>query len=138
MNQFFKRRAFALKVGLSCLLVGILISFQINSNSVSAQSPFINSEINSLKARITRLEQEVNRLRNPNFNIRPRASQPPKTDPLPPATPPQNNPPVVDGQGIGPSNPFYERLATLLIELKEDVRNIEQRLEQVESQVTPN
>ncbi|MBE9046562.1 hypothetical protein IQ255_19470 [Pleurocapsales cyanobacterium LEGE 10410] len=139
MNHFFKRRV-AIKVGLSCLLIAMLISVQaVKSNSVLAQSPLINSEINSLKARITRLEQEVNRLRNTSFNTRSRISRPRKTAPSPPATPPKTDyPPMVDGQAIGPSNPLYERLATLLIELKEDVRNIEQRLEKVEAQVTSN
>ena len=45
---------------------------------------------------------------------------------------------MVNGQAIGNSDPLYERFATLLIELKEDVRNIDQRLTKIEQQSTAN
>ena len=46
------------------------------------------------------------------------------------------NPPVVNGQAIGRSDPLYERLATLLIELKEDVKNLDRRLVDLENKAS--
>jgi hypothetical protein len=44
------------------------------------------------------------------------------------------NPPVVNGEAIGTSDPLYQRLATLVIELKEDVKSIDRRLSKIEKQ----
>ena len=99
-------------------------------HSASAQSDItLKSDIISLKARISRLEQEVSRLRGSNRNFR----QPsvPKQQPTPV---PRNreNSRIANERFVTSSDPMFDRLATLMIELKEDVRNIEQRLTKVE------
>ena len=136
MNKFFKRQPLAIKVVLSYLLVSIIfISIQvINSYPVAAQSTInINADIINLRTRINRLEQEVNRLRNLNYSSRGNISHPTKAT----SPPDKDNPPIVDGCAFGASDPSYERLATLLIELKEDVRDIDKRLTEIEKRIVP-
>jgi hypothetical protein len=122
----------------ACLtfVIASLVNFvptRVFQPPVSAQSELtLKSDIISLKARLSRLEQEVTSLRS--FNTRPRNSSVPKQ---PSNSIPQNpnNPPVINGQSVGNSDPMFERLATLLIELKEDVRNIDRRLTKIEQAV---
>lgn len=102
----------------------------ISAPQVAAQSiTGINAELSSLRTRINRLEGEISRLKQ---STRTRLPTPDKSEPASRL----GNPPVVDGEAIGPSDPLYERLATLLIELKEDVRNIDRRLAEVEQKVS--
>ena len=136
MKQF--RRHYIVLVGLSCLLISLLyLAPQVAiGHPLLAQSNLnLNSDIISLRARISRLEQEVNSLRrNNSFTPSPsRTAKPqqPTSNPAP-SRPTIVNPPIVNGRAIGKSDPLYERLATLLIELKEDVRNLDRRLTEIE------
>lgn len=106
------------------LLLGLIL---LASKPVSSQSVTgLNSEISNLRSRISRLESEVRNLQRGNFNSAPGI---PKTIPeTETGFDTIDNPPVVNNQAIGRSDPLYERLATLLIELKEDVRNLENRV----------
>lgn len=95
----------------------------------TAQSSSItNTELIMLRNRVSRLENQINRISGLNRN---------RFEPSPSSPPPAitETPPVVDGQPIGRSSPMYERLATLVIELKEDVQNLQQRVNQLEAQV---
>ena len=141
MKQFLKRRIL-IGICLSCASIAIFFgSIQtVDSSSVLAQSTLNNSDIISLRARLSRLEQEVNQLKS--YSLRPSNSSPAKKLPISPTTSPSSrptvvNPPVVDGRAIGKSDPMYERLATLLIELKEDIRNIDERLTTIEQKTAP-
>jgi hypothetical protein len=105
---------------------------------VLAQSDLsLKSDIISLESRLNRLEQEVTRLRSSTssqINV-------PATELKEPSTPPASrtttgNPAVVDGQIIGRTDPLYSRLATLLIELREEVTSLDRRLTEIE-QATP-
>ena len=123
-------------VGQICLVFSFAIAiclFIAIARPSLAQADFkLQSDIISLKARISRLEQEVNRLRSdlrsPNRSNNNRVERP-----TPPSRSHYNsgNPPVVDG-AIGRSDPLYERLATLIVELKEDVKNLDRRLSDLE------
>ena len=92
----------------------------------------MRSDITSLNSRIRRLEQEVSRLRSFGRGLNP---APPRRNlparPIP--NPTFVNPPVVNGEAIGRSDPLYERFATLLIELKEDVKSLDRRLSELET-----
>lgn len=134
MNFFKKRLRFRAFVSL-WLTIGIfLLVYLLARPPASAQSiTSINAEISSLRTRINRLEGQVNRLSQSSPTQLPR---PNKTQPY--SSNRSGNPPIVDGEAIGPSDPLYQRLATLLIELKEDVRNIDSRLARVERQVSKN
>lgn len=133
MNRFFKWH-YILLLCLSCLWISaIYITSPRAIAPVLAQSDLsLKSDIISLRARISRLEQEVNRLRSSVVSPSPRPPKPKQPTPPPAQRPTIINPPVVDGRAIGKSDPLYERLATLLIELKEDVRELDRRLTEIE------
>ena len=120
-----------------CLVLAIAICSLAIARPSLAQADFsLKSDLISLKSRIGRLEQEVTRLRSdlrsPNRSNSNRDKQPPpsRSDYI------RGNPPIVNGQAIGDSDPLYERLATLLIELKEDVKNIDRRLIDLEDKAS--
>ena len=112
------------------LIITIIIAIAIaDYDAASAQSlTSINADITRLRTRINRLETE---LRNAKKMTNDRIE-------FPHTSAPNSNlyhPPVVDGRAIGSSDPLFQRLSTLLIELKEDVQNIDQRLTAVEAKV---
>ena len=129
LNRFQKNVQRYRKIIISIGLILILISidnYPVNSQSITG----LNSEISSLRSRINHLESEVRNLRTvTNFS----SPSTPKLDReyIPNSI---NNPPPVNDRSIGRSDPMFERLATLLIELKEDVRDLESRLTILESQ----
>ena len=90
----------------------------------------LRSDLISLRSRISRLEQEVNRLQSFNSRVNSAPQRSPQASPAP--NPTIINPPIVDGEAIRRSDPLYEQFATLLIELKEDVRSLENRLTELE------
>jgi hypothetical protein len=120
------------------LIIAIFIAINLSSHQkiLAQSSTEFSGEISSLRSRISRLESELRRLSQRNFSNS-RAYPKPRQDSLENADvlPPIYNPPSVNGQSIGRSDPMFERLATLLIELKEDVRNLDQRLTTVEQQI---
>ena len=141
MNQISKWRTQIVRICLGCCVAIAIFAYgrAIETSPVSAQSNLINSDIISLRSRVSRLEQEINQLR---YSVRADSSPPAKKLPIPDRSAPTSrptvvNPPIVNGQAVGKSDPMYERLATLLVELKEDVKNINQRLTQIEQQVEP-
>jgi outer membrane murein-binding lipoprotein Lpp len=123
-SHFFRKTRFIIIV----LILGLIL---LASKPVSSQSiTGINAEISGLRSRISRLESEVRNLRSGNLSPAPGI---PKTNPEAEANSDSfNNPPVVDDRAIGRSDPLFERLATLLIELKEDVNNLENRVDILE------
>jgi outer membrane murein-binding lipoprotein Lpp len=123
-SHFFRKTRLIVIV----LILGLilLVSKPVSSQSITG----INAEISGLRSRINRLESEVRNIRPGNFNSAPGI---PKTSPETEANPDNfNNPPAVNDQAIGRSDPLFERLATLLIELKEDVNNLENRVDILE------
>ncbi len=108
-----------------CLTLTGLVFVRQPASSQSLNSVF--SDVRSLRSRIGRLESEVRNLRSstsrvsrPNVNSR-------QSPPLTPA--PNRN--RTSGQGervVESSDPMFKRLATLVIELKEEVRAMEKRL----------
>ncbi len=135
MNHKYPWRILITTVCLTFVIVGLVnfVPTRVFQPPASAQSELtLKSDIISLKARLSRLEQEVTSLRS--LNTRPRNSS---VRQQPSNSIPQNlnNPPVINGQSVGNSDPMFERLATLLIELKEDVRNIDRRLTKIEQAV---
>lgn len=137
-NRSFPWRNFIVTICLSFILISLTYVFPTSNQPLLAQSDLnLQSDIISLQARISRLEQEVSSLRS--SNSRSLELTPPK--PNQPPTPPKDrtiigNPPAVDGQVVGRSDPLYARLATLLVELKEEVRSLDRRLTKIE-QTTP-
>jgi hypothetical protein len=140
IDRLFQWRNFLLTICLSFLLISLIYLIPTVNQPLLAQSDLnLKSDIISLQSRISRLEQEVNYLRS-SRSTRNSSFQSPDltaTKLKQPSTPPTDrttiiNPPVVDGQAIGRSDPLYSKLATLLIELKEEVRNLDRRLTAIE------
>jgi hypothetical protein len=131
MNLNFLRNRETIKFCLSLLIIGILaIAIHIvYSPLVSAQSSTeFRGEINYLRSQINSLQSAVRSLQQSNLR---------NNNQLRPSTPPPNlnSPPVVNGEPIGTTDPMFQRLATLVIELKEDVRNLEKRMTEVEQKL---
>ncbi|MDJ0746380.1 MAG: hypothetical protein QNJ32_23865 [Xenococcaceae cyanobacterium MO_167.B27] len=119
------------------LLLIVLLSITLivtNYSIVQAQSiTGLNADISSLRSRINRLESEVrslSRSTSSNRNVRniPQREYPSSTI---------NNPPAINNTVVGRSDPLFQRLATLVIELKEDVRDLDQRLTAIEEMQNP-
>ena len=116
------------------LVLALIASLGIHWNqdsSVLAQNrtdTFNRAETLNLKRQIRQLEGEIRRLNR--ANTRSNSSIP---DRIPRST--FSNPPVVNNQPVGRSDPMFERLATLLIELKEDVRNLDKRMTAIEQKL---
>jgi hypothetical protein len=131
----FQGRNFRLTICLGFLLISLSYFLPMINQPLLAQSDLsLKSELSSLESRINRLEQEVNSLGNTRTSINSGSQSfepsPPKSNQV--FSPPNYGTIVVDGKVVGRSDPLYSRLATLLIELKEEVRNIDQRLTAIE------
>lgn len=122
----FRNRINAAIVIISLILVFLVV------NNYPVQSQYItgiNADISQLRSRINRLESEVRNLRQANSSALPANNTPERS------TISEGDIPVeVDGELIGRSDLFSERLATLLIELREDINDIESRLNALEAQ----
>lgn len=135
INRPFPWRNFIVTICLSFILISLIYLVPTLNQPSLAQSDFsLKSDIISLESRLNRLEQEVTRLRSSSSSSQ---LNPPATERKEPPTPPTShttigNSAVVNGQVIGRTDPLYSRLATLLIELKEEVRSLDRRLTQVE------
>ncbi|MBE9166519.1 hypothetical protein IQ238_02850 [Pleurocapsales cyanobacterium LEGE 06147] len=98
--------------------------------AVTAQSTTdFRAEITNLRTRVSQLEREVRRLSQSSNRTTQSA-----TDRIGSQST-VGNPPLVNGQPIGQSDPMFERLANLVIELKQEVRELEQRLVEIERQL---
>lgn len=108
------------------LSLAIIISLGIqltHPHLVLAQSDTaIRSEISNLRTRVARLENEI-RSRQGGQNA-PSGNLPEYES----VNPPQ----AVNGVPVGASDPMFERLATLTIELKERVNALEKRVSEIE------
>lgn len=102
------------------LLVFLLVAqTTLNFKPVSAQSlSSLSSEVFSLKAKLNQLENQVQNLKQTRS---PQPYNPPLAVPQSPPNP-----------SLGRSDPMFERLATLLIELKERVTALEKRTTELE------
>ena len=121
-----------MKKSLVSLLIVVLLSIILvlgNNSLVKAQSiTTLNAEIIGLRSKVNRLESEVRNLRRSIGSNRTTSNIPQRE--LPSST--IDNPPAIDNTVVGRSDPLFQRLATLVIELKEDVRNLDRRLSAIE------
>lgn len=139
IDRFWQWRNFLLTICLSFILISLIYLVPTLNQPLLAQSDLsLKSDIISLESRLNRLEQEVTRLRSSSsssqINVPAAELKERSTPPVPRNT--TGNITVVDGQIIGRTDPLYSRLATLLIELKEEVTSLDRRLTEIE-QATP-
>ena len=121
------------RFSVTILIVGLIFALITASNQPASSQSItgLNAEISSLRSRINRLESEIRNIRTSN----PTSALPYELPEKEPIDGEIENPPVVNDQPIGKSDPLFERLATLIIELKEDVNNIENRLDALEEKI---
>jgi hypothetical protein len=134
IDRLLRSRNFLLTICLSFLLIGsIYLILPVDRPLLAESDLSLISDITALESRINRLEQEVNYLRSRSSNS---SSQSLELNPPQPKQPNSGttivNPPVINGQAIGRTDPLYSRLATLLIELRDEVNNLDRRLTAVE------
>jgi uncharacterized protein YceH (UPF0502 family) len=132
MNSLFRRikKAIGFTLG-TYLSISIVLAIAItHDRAVTAQSTTdFRAEITNLRTRVSQLEREVRRLsQSSNLNPQSAADQIRSQSTV-------GNPPLVNDQPIGRSDPMFERLANLVIELKQEVRELEQRVVEVERQL---
>lgn len=127
-----------IKKPLISLLIVVLLSIILvlgSNNLVKAQSiSTLNAEIIGLRTKVNRLESDVRNLRRSIGSNRSTPNIPQRE--VPSST--INNPPAIDNTVVGRSDPLFQRLATLVIELKEEVRNLDQRLDTLEAKQKPS
>lgn len=139
IDRFWQWRNFLLTICLSFILISLIYLVPTLNQPLLAQSDLsLKSDIISLESRLNRLEQEVTRLRSSSSSsqINVPAAELKEPSPPPASRNTTGNVTVVDGQIIGRTDPLYSRLATLLIELKEEVTSLDRRLTEIE-QATP-
>lgn len=96
------------------LIIILFIQFLPASASYDSR---IRADIDRLNARVSRLESSILNLRQQrDFSDSPPIS---------------SSPQIVDGELIGRSDPMFERLSTLVIELKERVMTLEKRMNEL-------
>jgi polyhydroxyalkanoate synthesis regulator phasin len=101
---------------LSFILILSLLK-PVNSQSDTA----VRSELISLRNRIDRLESQIRGISVRSGN----ADQTPER---------RSGTGMVEGEVVGRSDPLFERLATLVIELKEDFQKLERRVQVLEKE----
>jgi hypothetical protein len=113
---------------LSCLIIGLIIGIQITTiESVRAQpANYLNSEITNLRNQVNQLQNQLNRTPVNRFDLKsPRQNN----------VAPSNSPPGrVNGNLVGRSDPTFERLATMVVELKQQVQELEKRVGKIEKE----
>lgn len=102
---------------ISVLVLSISSFTQI---SVASESSYVNSQLQNLRSRLRSLESQVRRLDNS------------MTRPSPSVPRLERNYPNTVQEEV--PDPMFQRLATLVIELKEELRELETRVNQLESQ----
>ncbi len=101
--------------------VGVIYTPSVSAQSISR----LDSRIDRLRFRLRKLEAQVRRLSQSN----PRAASP---SPDVGRSSQFEDPPIVDDDPIDPNDPLFKRLATLVIEIKDDINKIEARLDNLE------
>lgn len=118
------RRTFT-KVFLVLLLSLIIASLIGTTRSIAISDPSVyslTSQVNSLRIRVDRLESEIR-----NLNNLTRRNSPTSRSDLPPLSLDRNPPRTIESD-----DPMFKRLATLVIELKQEVNDLESRLKKIE------
>ena len=115
------------------VIIAILILFWILSGlrgfefkPVQASNTQLEFRVRQLESQISRLESQVNRLSVAQSSA----------SPIIQVDPPKVEETTVESQGRQQwisGDPLFDRLATLVIELKQDVQELQQRVKQLES-----
>lgn len=108
-------------LGCVTLIISLLLILSFVNPSKAQSDTAVRSELISLRNRVDRLESQIRGITIRGENA---ASIPQR----------RSGTGIVDGEVIGRSDPLFERLATLVIELKEDFKKLEQRVQVLEKE----
>ncbi len=119
------------RMTLTCLVVLLVITtwgwlFPTIASSQSPQFNILQSEVSQIESRLSRIELQLNQLRNPRSSG--------ATSPPPPSKPSRNQPPQPT---LETREQMFDRLATLVVELKQQVNKLEVRVSKLESRGAP-
>lgn len=115
------------QIGAFCLSLLLILLVLRGCTPVQAQTQ-IGSRLSNLEVSVSNLRAQINRLESQVFNQGRPASG---ANRRAPAVERKLNRPVYS------TDPMFDRLATLVIELKERINEVEARLSKLESQVSP-
>ena len=121
LSDFFSH--YVVKFCLSVLLALLVSLYLPGDRAIFAQSSidtFNRGETLKLQRQIRQLEGEIRRLNRENMRSNPVNSLPRST---------------VENQPVEDVDPMFQRLATLVIEIKEDINSLEQRMTAIEEKV---
>jgi uncharacterized protein YlxW (UPF0749 family) len=109
-------------LSLVVIILGVMVGMFLFLDRSPARSDLaIQSEITSLRNRVDRLESEIRGI-SQRSEDRSRVPQG------------RSGTGVVNGETVGRSDPLFDRLSTLVIELKEEVRGLEKRVKTLEEE----
>jgi len=134
MNRAKLAKTIFRKLGIAlvavCLMLACLVL--VNQPAASQTLPSLSAQVRNLKSRISRVEAEVRNLRSSTSRI-PRPNVNSRPSPAPVSPPPhRSDRNQSENQVVNSSDPMFKRLATLVIELKEEVRAMEKRIDALE------
>jgi BMFP domain-containing protein YqiC len=129
MNNLSRRSTQTIKLYfcfLSCLIIGLILGMQITKiDSVNAEpNDYLNPQVIELRNRVNLLENQLNKTPTDSFH---------NSQPIPGNRQRTNYPSGrIDGKLIGRSDPAFENLATMVIELKQEIQVLEKRVAKIE------
>jgi polyhydroxyalkanoate synthesis regulator phasin len=107
--------------GFLMLIISLLLILSFVNASKAQSDTAVRSELISLRNRVERLESQIRGISTRGEN----------TAPIPQR---RSGTGIVNGEVVGESDPLFQRLATLVIELKEDLKKLEQRVQILEKE----
>ena len=116
-----------LAIAIGCLFaIGLILRFP----------PIHAADTTQLEYRIRRLESEISQLRSQINQFRYQTPGTPRVEVVPRPDLPENVPPEGMTRWLS-GDPMFDNLATLTIELKQDVIEIRERLSELEAKLEP-
>ena len=107
--------------GFLTLIISLLLILSFVNASKAQSDTAVRSELISLRNRVERLESQVRGISIRGENAAPIPQRRSGTG-------------IVNGEVVGESDPLFQRLATLVIEIKEDLKKLEQRVQVLEKE----
>jgi len=118
------------KTQISAIAIGVLLAITLMVNF----APVRAADTSQLEYRVRRLESEISRLGNQISQLRFQSSGTPRVEVVPRPELPENVPPEGMTRWLS-GDPMFDNLATLTIELKQDVIDIRERLSALEAKI---
>lgn len=125
MIKFFNFKSIIITVLVLFWILSGLRGFEVNS--VEASDTQLEFRVRQLESQLSRLESQVNRL-----NITPSSG-----NTIIQVEPEEVEENTIESQGRQSwisGDPMFDRLATLVIELKQDIQDLQQRVQELESE----